>query len=134
LDAGKQIVIRSVARLYEAGYVSMPAAASLYDTARKICADANIDGLRTQFPRSVAKFHQAATEFGDELASLQRDFNRYVDAMVTAAKDDETADTVNAEAIQQPINSIPQKRDTDRPDDRQSPLCYQSWLQEPGAG
>jgi hypothetical protein len=117
-------VVVNVVSLYYAGYVVLPGAAAKYDSGVAVCAGADISGVRNQFPRSAAKFDEAASTFGNLLKRLRDEITRSGQSMVTAARTYETADADEAQAIQQYENIIP------APDDRlgQDHFYPPAWL------
>jgi hypothetical protein len=100
-------VVINVVRLYYAGYVTLPVAASMYEHGVQVCTGAHITDVQRQFPRSVAKFNEAAEAFRGLLSSAQEELTNSGQAMVTAAKNYEYADAYDAQQIREFTAQIP---------------------------
>jgi hypothetical protein len=100
-------VVANYVRLYYAGSVSLPTAASYYDAAQKYVGMANVDSLAAQLPRSVAKFTSEADAFAGLLSGFRNDFYTYGQAMVAAAQNYQNVDAQEADAIRKLEADIP---------------------------
>jgi hypothetical protein len=100
-------VVTSIARLFDAGYRTLPAASWSYDAGARICAAAHINGAQAQFPRAVGKFNEAAQTLRGLLSAVRDDLIESGESMVTAAKTYQYADAYEAAKIQQIETRIP---------------------------
>jgi hypothetical protein len=106
-DDPNDAVVTSIARLYDAGYRTLPAASWSYDAGAQICAAAHINRAQAQFPRAVGKFNEAAQTFGALLSAVRDDLIESGESMVTSAKTYQYADAYEAAKIQQIETRIP---------------------------
>jgi hypothetical protein len=103
----KHRVMVNVVRLYYAGYVSMPAAAGMYQSGVNVCQGADIGGVSAKFVRSVPKFNEAVAALRQSMSAIVDDVTEAGDAMLAAAKDYHTTDAALAQLIQQQEGLIP---------------------------
>ncbi len=120
------LVVVDIVKLYYAGYRTLPEAAAHYDATVKICGSLHLTYLQSCFPRSAAKFNEAAGQFSGLLAGVRDDLTQSGSAIVTAAKDYEYVDATDAAQINQCIIDIPPPL---QDDDHYTPP---TWLNLPG--
>ncbi|MFI6173817.1 hypothetical protein ACIBCN_44090 [Nocardia sp. NPDC051052] len=103
----KDAVVVDLVQLYYAGYHTLPQAAREYDSGRRICFGAHIDGAEHQFPRAAGKYNEALETFGGLLSAVRDELTESGEAIVAAARAYRDADEWEAERIRKLENEIP---------------------------
>jgi hypothetical protein len=101
------VVVRSIVRLYYAGYRTLPAAATEYGNGVNICSGARFPLLRSHFPRSGPVFDEAVKALGSLLSAVQQDLTSSGTAVAQAALNYQAADEEGAQLIKNYEINIP---------------------------